>query len=217
MKRIFIENKFIQNKRIKLDSENLHYLKKVLRFSQQKECVVFNGFEEAEAIFEKDSVIIKKIKKTINEKTDLKKIAISSIKQSNFEIFLQKATELNIDEIFIIKSARSCNQININRSKKIIIEATKQCQRIDLMQLHEKIDLNVFLKKIKHNEWAYGSLKTENKKLNKNISGIIIGPEGGWNTDEEEMLKKKIEGIKLSENILKAETAGICASFLLNY
>ena len=136
------------------------------------------------------------------------KLGISSIKKERFEWLVEKATEIGVDEIFILKTARSqINHLNLERIKKIAQSAARQSNRIVIPEIHPEQKLEEFLKNCDKN-WAFASLNTQNKEI-KNITGIIIGPEGGWSKEEESILTQKSLAITLSHNILRTETAAI--------
>lgn len=47
---------------------------------------------------------------------------------------------------------------------------------------------------------------------------ILIGPEGGWTREEEEfILENGFEAVSLGKNILRTETAAICALALISH
>ena len=78
----------------------------------------------------------------------------------------------------------------------------------------KKQNLKEFLKEADEN-WVCASLEEkveENKEFK--ASGIVIGPEGGWSAKEEKELNK-LNKIKLSENVLRTETAAIVGLSLL--
>lgn len=148
------------------------------------------------------------------------------IKKQNFELAVQKLNELNIKKIVPIYFNYSQGNYELNKSRleKIIFESKKQCNRsIDLI-IEDPItfdDLVSQLNNYKYNFLAYE--KNTDKKLdynsldilkNDNIS-FLIGPEGGFSEKEILFLKSHCIGLKLTNTILKSETASIYLASVL--
>jgi len=166
--------------------------------------------------------IIKKEKKEKNHNYYLH-IAISPTKNaSRFEWFLEKATEIGIDEITPILSQRSeRKKINIDRCERILISSIKQSLKFHLPKLNDPISYNDFIKqKINGNKFIAHCLETKKEKLSNSINKIctiLIGPEGDFT--EEEINLAKDHGYKplsLGSSRLRTETAGVVATHSVN-
>lgn len=156
-------------------------------------------------------------------------LAISPLKSlDRFEWFLEKATEIGIDEITPIITQRSEKRdIKLDRCNKIIEAAMKQSKKAFHPKLNEHISYTKFI----NNTIDDASIKliahcenTEKKKLSDYINLepkkylILIGPEGDF-TEEEIALanNKKIEALDLGESRLRTETAAIKACALVAF
>ena len=152
-------------------------------------------------------------------------IAIAPVKSNDrFEWFLEKATEIGIDEITPLWNKYSeRKKINKNRYEKIIISAMKQSLQVYKPTLNSFTKWNDFLKQAEDNQYkliayckAQQNLNDVLKKSNndKEIDKIVIviGPEGGF-SDEELNIAKQVGFIPilLSNNRLRTETAGVVA------
>jgi len=152
-------------------------------------------------------------------------IAIAPVKSNDrFEWFLEKATEIGIDEITPLWNKYSeRKKINKNRYEKIIISAMKQSLQVYKPTLNSFTKWNDFLKQVEDNQYkliayckAQQNLNDVLKKSNndKEIDKIVIviGPEGGF-SDEELNIAKQVGFIPilLSNNRLRTETAGVVA------
>ena len=211
--RIFIKN---IKEQIELNKEQKNYIKKVMRKTDGFKLKVFNESEEYEAELKENSLIRKELIRKA-EPAQKVKLAVCSIKKHRLEWLIEKATEIGADEITILKSERTQFEYkNIERLEKIALEATEQSNRMSLVKI-KKQNLKEFLKEADEN-WVCASLeeKVEENKENKEFkaSGIVIGPEGGWSAKEEKELNK-LNKIKLSENVLRTETAAIVGLSLL--
>ncbi len=145
---------------------------------------------------------------------------------SRFEWFLEKATEIGIDEITPILCQRSERKVvKPARLEKIILAAAKQSKNTILPQLHPMIKLGVFLKKevigssqkfIAHCEKDNEVHLMEKYQADRDVI-ILIGPEGDFSPVEiKQSLKNGYAPISLGASRLRTETAGIVACHTVN-
>ncbi len=154
-------------------------------------------------------------------------IAIAPTKNiERFEWFLEKATEIGIDEITPIICQRSeRKEVKIERSIKIITSAIKQSLKAYHPVLNPPIALNKFVKQqhgdsqkfIAHCiEESKAELATEVQKNGRYV--ILIGPEGDFAPAEVEgALQNGFKAITLGESRLRTETAALEACFEINF
>ena len=151
-------------------------------------------------------------------------IAIAPTKNMDrLEWFLEKATEIGIDEITPIICSRSERKIiKTERGNRILLSAMKQSLKYHLPKLNEAISFNDFIKKdyegkkyIAHCE--YGE-KKELKAVNKTKKTLIlIGPEGDFSKKEIDLaLQNQFKAVSLGKSRLRTETAGIIAAHTIN-
>src|SRR4051812_7934827 len=149
-------------------------------------------------------------------------IAIAPTKNiERLEWFLEKATEIGIDEISLIICQRSeRKEAKIDRLNKIITSAIKQSIKAWHPVLNEPVALNKLLanpfagqKFIAHCEDGEKiTLKEALKPAGKYL--ILIGPEGDFSPKEiEDALKNDFKAITLGESRLRTETAALEACF----
>ena len=230
--RFFIENNFFKRGLLEYsDKEFLNQIRNVLRLKAGNKILLFNGkMDETEAEIieiQKDFIKLKILKIEKNSKESKIKVILccSILKNQNFDIVVQKATEIGINEIFPIISKRTVKlNIQEKRLKKIIKEAAEQSGRGCLPVLHDVLGLNDAIKDAAQNEinLIFDKSGDDFKKLKGGLSGsvgIFIGPEGGWSEDELKLFKEKnFKIINLGKLTLRAETAAIIASHLtINY
>ncbi len=148
-------------------------------------------------------------------------IAIAPTKNNDrLEWFLEKATEIGIDEITPIICKHSERKvIKKERLDKIIISAMKQSLKFQLPKLNEVTSFQDFIKQdfkgylfIAHcEETDKKTLKSELKPQQRIT--LLIGPEGDFSSEEIEMaLQQKFIPVSLGESRLRTETAGIAAT-----
>ena len=137
---------------------------------------------------------------------------------------IQKATELWITKFLPINFDRTIvRKINRDRLSKIVVEACEQSNRLNLPIIEPIQNLNDFLKK-NSMDLIFTDLNSNNKKLDKSKFNdlpicIIIGPEGDFSEAERQKILsfKRVQAIKINENILRSETAVISAISIINY
>ena len=147
-------------------------------------------------------------------------IVISPLKSNDrLEWFLEKATEIGIDEITLITCDNSERKfIKSERLEKIIIAAMKQSLKFHLPKLNKIISFSEFLK-IEHKNSVYiAHCEKSDKKLLKNhvkpkeSVTILIGPEGDFSSREiSKSIKLGCIPITLGNTRLRAETAALVA------
>jgi 16S rRNA (uracil1498-N3)-methyltransferase len=151
-------------------------------------------------------------------------IAIAPTKNMDrFEWFLEKATEIGIDEITPIICSRSERKvIKTERCNKILLSAMKQSLKFHLPKLNEVIPLTDFLKSnVDGAKYIAHCEKSDKLELRKENAAekilILIGPEGDFSATEIEMaLKNNFKAVSLGTSRLRTETAGIVAVHTIN-
>ena len=147
-------------------------------------------------------------------------IAIAPTKNiDRFEWFLEKATEIGIDEITPILSEYSERKvIKPERLNKIITSAVKQSLTAFHPKLNPLIKLSDFLKKsIDANKFIAHCYETEKEELkNMQVKNsrqvILIGPEGDFSLKELDLAQNAgFIPVALGDRRLRTETAGIVA------
>ena len=155
-------------------------------------------------------------------------IAISLLKNSNrFEWFLEKATEIGINEIVPIICKRTEKQkFREDRMQNILVSAMLQSQQCWLPVLHKPIDYELIFKaeEIIHASQKFIAHCIEDQKrnladlVNESLSSqiILVGPEGDFTNEEVQLaIHNHFDAVSLGETRLRAETAGVAAAIIL--
>ena len=226
--RLFFSNLLSDNMTDKLDKLQSHYLTKVMRAKENDSFSLFNKEGEWEAIILSVSNNIVKFKTTKQLRLKDNKrelwLAFSPIKSNYQNFMIQKATELGVTKFLpIIFDRTVVRKININRMKKIIIEASEQSNRLNIPSIEEAQNLKSFLSFDSMN-LIFADLNSSSKKIDKSKFSnmpicIIIGPEGDFSVSEREKILsfKGVQALKINENILRSETAVISTISIVNY
>ena len=226
--RFFIEENLNGKKNLSItDRSVLNQWKNVLRFDPGDKIILFDG-SGSDFLFSIEKISNKDVELSFVEerpilfkpKTDLHLIQ-SVIKRENFELILEKVTELGISKIVPVISDRSVKlKLNLERSKKIIQEAAEQSGKAILPEISELKKLPDFLND-KEEGRSYIALdpRGENFSLqnfhDKKV-GVFVGPEGGWSEEEINLFKESgVPIFSLGKQILRAETAAISFTSLM--
>lgn len=237
MQRYFItEKEFMENI---IRGDDVFHIYKVMRNKPNDEIeICYNGEGYIAKLIEinAESVsfdIISKIKKkTLNKP---KFILIQGLaKGDKNDDIIKHGTELGVDEIILISMKRSIVKISndkienkLIRFNKIAKEAAEQSHRfsipkVSLINSFNELNENLYdVKLLLDEEEAKkvdGLLINKIEMTNKNSIAFIIGPEGGIDDSERELLiKKGFIPVSLGDNILRTETASLAFLAMLNY
>jgi len=147
-------------------------------------------------------------------------IAIAPTKNNDrLEWFLEKATEIGIDEITpIICDHSERKVVKHERLNKVITSAVKQSLKSFHPKLNEQINLKEFLNKEFSGQKFIAYIdKDVTLELSKSLKPegdvlMLIGPEGDFRPEEVELAKQKgFVAVSLGKSRLRTETAGIVA------
>tara|TARA_A100000164_G_C21869287_1_gene754286 strand:- start:68 stop:766 length:699 start_codon:yes stop_codon:yes gene_type:complete len=225
--RIFYPEKLSINLETNLDKSQSYYLLKVMRIKRGDTISVFNKSGEWKSIITETikSIVYFKVTEQLRQKEIEQEIwlAFSPIKSNYFNFMIQKATELGVTKFLPIISERTIvRKINNERLNKIIIESCEQSNRINVPSIEKSQSLEKFLSDNLDINLIFGDLNTKNKKIkfyNSKPNCLLIGPEGDYSSNEIKKILnyKGSQSIKLSDNILRSETAAISALSVINY
>lgn len=152
-------------------------------------------------------------------------IAIAPTKNiDRLEWFLEKATEIGIDEISLLICEHSeRREVKTERLQKVITAAVKQSLTAYHPKLNEAIKLNEFLKRTDLGQSFIAHCLDQEKEYltdlvvpNDKVC-ILIGPEGDFSLNEVELsLAQGFRPISLGNTRLRTETAALYACFEIN-
>ncbi len=212
------------DERFSLDAATGHYLGQVLRLADGDSLDVIDGtgalwsttlhFEGATAWVNPNS------RAPDHDEPPLVLVA-ALLKQSAWELVLEKATELGVTAIQPWEAARSVVKVpaakrvsKLQRWQKICDGATRQSEQRWRVDVREPATLADVLQSLQVSQWvvldeghrtgAWAALKTELP------TALVVGPEGGFTEVERAILAScGAQVVGLGEAILRAETACI--------
>lgn len=231
--RLFVNETLEVSKTIAISKENQHYLQTVLKVKVGEEVFVFNStngeykgkiYKEGRYYFVKITQFHRKEEYPYRFKLH---IACAVIKSDKYEEILQKCTQIGAFSFNPIITQYSNSILNnMERYNKITIEATEQSNRITPPTINKTQNLTKFLQNAETGTIIFcderqvfdkSAINLLNKILAKDLF-LLVGPEGGFSEQERRLIlsQKNTIPISLGQNILRAETATICAAFMLS-
>ena len=152
-------------------------------------------------------------------------IGIAPTKQmERLEWFLEKATEIGVDEITPLLCQRSeRDSLRLDRLEKILVSAMKQSLRAWLPKLNPPTRFQDFAKKTGEAQKCLAWCADEplphlkDALLIPQDTVIAIGPEGDFTPEEIQIaLTNGFQGVSLGKARLRTETAGLLAVSIFN-
>ncbi len=216
---------------ILLESSESNHCIRVLRLRQDDEVGVING----EGVFYKTRIVeadpvntkleILSSVKNFGKRNYYLHVAIAPTKNTErFEWFLEKATEIGMDEITPIYCQHSeRKKLRTGRLGKVILSAVKQSQKAYLPLLNTPVKYDDFLK-LNHvaekyiaycSDYVSDFLINIPAQMNKYL--IIIGPEGDFSPSEiTTAINNGFTPVSLGQSRLRTETAGVVAAQIIS-
>ena len=232
--RLFVENQISPNLMIYIAGKQHHFLKNVLRIKLNDTISIFDGVTgewHANVIsISKEKIALKIIKKIREFETqpDIWLI-FAPIKLFRLNITIQKAVELGVSKLVPCKTEFSnFDKLNYKNLRLNAIEASQQCERLDIPKVEKIISLNTLLHDFPSDRALvfcdesrlnlpsiYSELRAKEAMYSK--WAVIIGPEGGFSEEEKNSLikKKNVLRVTLGKRILRSDTAAISSLFCI--
>jgi len=174
------------------------------------------------------------------QKLPLIHLAFAMPKGKNFDLVIQKTTELGVDRIIPLITERTITRPSgkkgallkkVEKWQRVAIEATKQCGRRWVPEISAPLAWNDFLTSVEGSVALLGSLEAESRSLREHLLSsrvkkgdsktdlvLAIGPEGDFTRSEYQSAKAAgFLALALGDHILRAETASIAGMTLLAY
>jgi 16S rRNA (uracil1498-N3)-methyltransferase len=218
--RLYGEYDLSNNQEIELSDDHNHYLLSVMRRQDGEIVRIFNGID-GEYIgtiskLSKKTAILINLHQTRAQphKQNKKTLYFPLIKKDRMAFMIEKSVELGVTDLIPFTSDHTDTpRFNETKTKKHIIEATEQCERLNVPRLQKILTIDEIIKLPTSIYCAlerHADLQTF-KIPDDGPCSCIVGPEGGWSNREIELLQnnKNIIPVSLGNTILRAETAAI--------
>lgn len=239
MPKFFVDDNHITDKKIKIIGNDVNHIKNVLRKKRSDILTICNTSNKKDYLCEilkiEENFIECEIKDVIqnNVESDIHVTIMQGLpKVDKMELIIQKSVELGVYDITPIEMKRCVVKLNdkdkqkkIDRWQKISEVAAKQSGRNIIPHINNIINIKNICNLLKEYDIVLVAYEKENKttikeelknlkevyNINNEIKiAVIIGPEGGIDEEEIEILQKNgARTITLGKRILRTETASL--------
>ncbi len=245
MGKFFVNSNQINDNQIYIIGEDVNHIKNVLRANVGENITICDSDNSLNYICEIinitpqkiDCKILKSFQNNVEGNVELH-IFQGLPKSDKMELIIQKGTELGVSEFIpvnfkrcIVKISEKDENKKNERWNKIAEVAAKQSGRNIIPPVRKIENLkqmcNVFkdydivlvaYENEKENYIKNELINLKNKKLNKYKIAVVIGPEGGIDVDEVNILKNSgAKIISLGNRILRTETVALQVSSIIMY
>lgn len=244
MRKFFVKQENVKENKIEIIGSDVNHIKNVLRLKIGDQIQICIQETQENYVCEISAIEKEVVQTTILEKID--GMAEGNIelhifqglpKADKMELILQKGTELGVSKFIpvafhrsIVKLAGKDETKKIERWQKIAEVAAKQAKR----DLVPKVESVIKVKEICNLVSEYDLLllayeeETENSIKNELLNikhtketlkiAVIVGPEGGIEKEEVEILQKAgAKVVSLGKRILRTETVALQVSAIIMY
>lgn len=150
-------------------------------------------------------------------------LCVAPPKGDRFDWLVEKATEIGVSRLIPVRAARSVvdpRSGKIDRLRRLVIEASKQCGRNRLMRIEDPMTATQVFSQEKAPILVLaemsGAQGGPGEILPRGEVALAIGPEGGWTADE--IVRAHEEGwasVSFGATRLRVETAAIVGATAL--
>jgi 16S rRNA (uracil1498-N3)-methyltransferase len=229
--RLFVDAPLAAAQEAALAPEQAHYLRQVMRLSDDAEVIIFNG-RDGEwlarlAASGKRGAAIRPVEQIRPQPETFGPVyAFAPLKQARLDYMVQKAVEMGASRLSpVLTQFTQVSRMNIDRMRANAIEAAEQCGILALPAIDEPIPFQKWLASLTVANAIVFCDEESDEKLpvdelrNAKASdlAVLIGPEGGFSEDERKNLLARENVIRLSlgPRILRADTAAVAALALV--
>ncbi len=236
LRRFYAPPEQIREDRALLLDEEARHVRVTLRMNPGDELAVLDGMGRAyrgriEALG-KDRVVVRIEDSVRREEAPRFRFTLASalIRNEKMKWVLQKATELGVTSIrpFVSQRcvARSGGPSWMERNRRILVDAVKQCGRLVLPELFEPVAFEELIaarsdadSRILLWEGVCEPLKNILSRLNRPEHVLaVVGPEGGFTPEEVRLATSEGFAVaSLGAGVLRAETAAVALAGILGY
>lgn len=244
MRKFFVNSNQINNNKIEIINEDVNHIKNVLRLEIGQKIKICNSDNLENYVCEITEISSKMVSCNILEKVPSEAEGNVELhifqglpKADKMELIIQKGTELGVFEFIPVSFKRSIVKISgkdeskkIERWQKIAEVAAKQSGRDLIPKIRnimniknicdeiEKYDLVLLAYELEEENYIKQELlKIKSENRNYKIA-VIIGPEGGIEEEEAQILKTAgAHVISLGKRILRTETVALQVSSIIMY
>ncbi|EDX85024.1 conserved hypothetical protein TIGR00046, putative [Synechococcus sp. PCC 7335] len=238
VQRITVTANQLKEECLLLTSEQIHYLRRVLRLNSGDRFIAQDGRGKQWLVMLSDQVDQASIEQVISADlsavgpaTGPLRLAAALPKGNSFDQVVRQATELGVTHIYPLMSDRTLlnpSASRLTRWHRIAQEASEQCERATTPEIFSPTTLQQFVIESNWSGIRYICATRQNSphllsKIQHDLVSVgshdvtlLVGPEGGWTPGEITVATDSgYEIVSLGTAILRAVTASVTALSLV--
>lgn len=231
----YFTNQMIDSTTI-LSKDDSYHITKVMRMDvNDKIEVVYNHKLYISKIIELEPLVkVQAIEEIIEDNVLSYDVTIvqSLVKEQKMDYIIQKLTELGVSKIIPYEASHSVIKLDNKKEKKIlrwqtiVKEASEQSKRNNIPIIDNVINLSNLVKLSDYDIKFLCTVNETSQNLKKVLSNIsssakmlfVIGPEGGFTKEEEQILTNNgFISVSLGNSVLRTETASVFIMSVIRY
>ena len=228
--RLFVTDPLATDAMVEIEGPQAHYLAKVMRVACG-DAVVLCDDQTGEWLCEVEEAGKRTVRLAVRQRLREREpvpdfwLCAALLKKPNFDLVLEKATELGVARILPLVTRRCvADKLNPERARTIVIEAAEQCARTALPALAAPAPLATLLREWPQDRALFfadengGAPAAAAFAAHAGPAALLVGPEGGFDDAERAAIRAlpQARAITLGPRILRGETAAIagCAVWM---
>jgi 16S rRNA (uracil1498-N3)-methyltransferase len=230
--RLFVEADLAAGASVACSAEQANYLRNVLRLKGGDPILVFNGRDgewRAELAEAGKRAAVLRVGAQVRGQEGGPDVdyLFAPLKRARLDYLVQKATEMGVARLKPVLTRRTTpERVNIERMRANAVEAAEQCGILRIPELHAPAKLERVVA-----DWDTGRpllFCDEGSELEDPVAALaklrpgplalLVGPEGGFDETERDLLLSRpfVTRLSLGPRILRADTAAVAALALVN-
>ncbi|MFV3076288.1 16S rRNA (uracil(1498)-N(3))-methyltransferase [Niveispirillum fermenti] len=223
--RLYIDQPLSAGAAVALDAGRAHYLRAVLRLGPGDAVLAFNGrdgeYLAGIGALGKSAGTLRADRQTRAPDTGAPpppRLLFAPLKGGRSEYVVEKAVELGAGRLTPVFTRRGdVSRVNLDRMRANAVEAAEQCERLDIPDIDDGIDLHRLLAcwdpsiplLVAAESGAAQPLVTAVTAAAGQAVAFLVGPEGGFDQQELDALRRLpfVVGVGLGPRVLRADTA----------
>lgn len=225
--RLFVPGPLAAGEAIALGGNQAHYLSRVMRVAEGDAVVLCDDATgewtaRVESVGKRDVLLTPEVRTRAREEVPDFTLCAALLKKPNFDLVLEKATELGVRRVQPVVTRRCvADSLNAERARTIVTEAAEQCARTALPELAAPVKLEALLRDWPADRLLFFADETGGQPAaaafaERGSAALLVGPEGGFDEAERAAIRGlgQARPISLGPRILRGETATIAATAL---
>lgn len=226
--RLFVAGPLSEGTAVAIDGQPAHYLSRVMRVAEGDAVILCDDTTgewaaRVASAGKRDLVLMPETLLREREQVPDFTLCAALLKKPNFDLVLEKATELGVRRIQPLITRRCvADALNAERARTIVTEAAEQCARTALPELAAPVKLEALLRDWPADRTLFFADETGGEPAaaafaaHRGPAALVVGPEGGFDDAERAAIRAlpQARAITLGPRILRGETATIAATAL---